>query len=144
MKEIFINLYDHGCTNLIMVVNAKKGTARDKLKYIGDAILRVPTQFVMKKNILGKHNRGLNDQILHNVSLKTNHKLVGVSHALSKIQSIMNQLVMTMGAAVTQPAPDDVSKKPSVASVVGSSDPKAPQFGVKIRLQNKGQVVEEI
>ena len=52
-----------------------------------------------------------------------------MSHALSKIPFIMNQLVMTMGGAATHPEPGDISKKPSVASVVGSSDSNTSQLG---------------
>ena len=144
VKVAFRNLYDRGCTKLIMVINAKKGAARDELKYIGDTILRVPTQFVMKNNILGKGNSGPNDQVLHNICLKINHKLGGVNHALAKRPPIMSRPVMVMGADVTHPAPGDVSKKPSIAAVVGSADPNVSQFNVEIRLQDKGRVVEQI
>ena len=143
-KVVFINLYYHGCTKLIMVINAKISTARDELKYIGYTILRVPTQFFMKNNILGKDSRDQNNQVLHNICLKINHKHGGVNNALSKIPSIMNQLVMVMGVDVTNPAPGNVSKKPFIAAAVASADPNVSQFNVEVRLQNKGRVVEEI
>ena len=144
VKAAFKNLYDRGCTKLIMVMVAKKVTARDELKYIGDTKLKVPTQFVMKNKILGKDNRGPDDQVLHNICLKINHKLGGVNHALAKRPPIMDRPVMVMGADVTHPAPGDVSKKPSIAAVVGSADPNVSQFNVEIRLQDKGRVVEQI
>ena len=149
VKETFKKLHEHiknerGHVQLIMVMNTKKGTVRDELKYIGDTILRVPTQFVMKLNIVGKDNRGPSDQIIHNLCLKINHKLGGVTHALSKRPPIMNRPVMVMGADVTHPAAVDISKKPSIAAAVGSTDPNVSQFNVEIRLQYKGEVVEEI
>ena len=144
VKAAFRNLYDRGCTKLIMVINAKKSTVRDELKYIGDTELKVPTQFVMKNNILGKDNRGPDDQVLHNICLKINHKLGGVNHALAKRPPVMDRPVMVLGADVTHPAPGDLSRKPSIAAVVGSVDPNVSQFNVEIRLQDKGRVVEQI
>ena len=144
VKAAFRNLYDCGCTKLIMVINAKKSTVRDELKYIGDTELKVPTQFVMKNNILGKDNRGPDDQVLHNICLKINHKLGGVNHALAKRPPVMDRPVMVLGADVTHPAPGDLSRKPSIAAVVGSVDPNVSQFNVEIRLQDKGRVVEQI
>ena len=147
VKANFEKLYDSGCVQLIMVINAKKGPVRDELKYLGDTKLRVPTQFVMKKvcyKILGKDSKGPNAQALHNLCLKINHKLGGVNHALSTRPPIMNRPVMFMGADVTHPAPGDVSKKPSIAAVVGSTDFDISQFNVEIRLQYKGKDNEEI
>ena len=51
---------------------------------------------------------------------------------------------MVVGADVTHPAPGDVSRKPSIAAVVGSRDANVSQFNVEIRLQDKGRVVEQI
>ena len=154
VKAIFENLFHDGCVQLIMVITAKKGPVRDELKYLGDTVLRVPTQFVLKTNILEKDNRGRRAQVLHNLCLKINHKLGGVNHALLKKPFIMNKSVMVMGADVTHPAPSDISKKPSIAAVVGSTDSDVSQFNAEIRLQErvvgknegkfKGRVVEEI
>ena len=154
VKAIFENLFDDGCVQLIMVIIAKKGPARDELKYLGDTILKVPTQFVLKANILGKDSKGPDAQVLHNLCLKINHKLGGVNHALLTKPPIMNKPVMVMGADVTHPAPSDIAKKPSIAAVVGSADSDVSQFNAEIRLQervvgktegkSKGRVVEEI
>ena len=49
-----------------------------------------------------------------------------------------------MGADVTHTAPGDVSKKSSIAAVVGSTDFDISQFNVEIRLQYKRKDNEEI
>ena len=159
VKQAFKNLHDHikkinGSTQLIMVITARKGPPRGELKYLGDTKFKIPTQFVMKNNIFGKDNKGPSDQVLHNICLKINHKLGGVNHALWKRPPIMNRPVMVMGADVTHPAPRDDCKRPSIAAVVGSTDPNVSQFNVEIRLQervtkdiegkSKVRVVEEI
>ena len=56
----------------------------------------------------------------------------------------MNRQVMVVSADVTNPAPGDVPKKPSIAAAVGSTYSKVSQFKVEIRLQDKGRVVEQI
>ena len=159
VKQAFRNLHDdikkiNGSTQLIMVITARKGPPRGELKYLGDTIFKIPTQFVMKNNVFGKGNKGPTDQVLHNICLKINHKLGGVNHALWERPPIMNRPVMVMGADVTHPAPRDDCKRPSIAAVVGSTDPNVSQFNVEIRLQervakdtegkSKVRVVEEI
>ena len=156
VKETFIKLHDHikknyGPTQLIMVITAQKGPPRGELKYHGDVILKIPTQFVLKDNVFWKDNSG---QILHDLCLKINHKLGGVNHALYKRPPIMNQPVMVIGADVTHPAPGSDSERPSIAAVVGSTDPNVSQFNVEVRLQkrvdaeseskSKGKVIENI
>ena len=42
-----------------------------------------------------------------------------------------------MGADVTHPAPDDVSKKPTIAAVVASTDLHFSQYNGQIRLQGR-------
>ena len=159
VKQAFTKLHDHikkinGSTQLIMVITARKGPPRGELKYYGDTVFKVPTQFVMKNNVFGKENKGPSDQVFHNICLKINHKLGGVNHALWKRPTIMNRPVMVMGADVTHPAPRDDCRRPSIAAVVGSTDPNVSQFNVEIRLQelvtkdtegkSKVRVVEEI
>ena len=156
VKETFIKLHDHisknyGPAQLIMVMTAQKGPLRGELKYLGDVTLKIPNQFVLKDTVFRKDNR---DQILHNLCLKINHKLGGVNHALCKRPPIMNRPVMVVGADVTHPAPDDDSERPSIAAVVGSTDPNVSQFNVEVRLQkrvdaesenkSKGRVIENI
>ena len=134
VKENFVvRLYEEG-----------KSPQRDELKYLSDAILKIPTQFVMKNTVFAVDNRRRRDQVLHNLCLKINRKLGGVNHALWKRSPIMNQPVMVVCADVTHTAPDDVSKKPSIAAVVGSTDANVSQFNVEIRLQDKGRVAEQI
>ena len=132
----------NGSKLLILVINPKRSTIKDELKYLGDAILRVPTQFVLKTNVTGRHNNGPSYEVLHSICLKINHKLGGVNHALSKGSLLMNGAVMVMGADVTHAPSGDNSKKPSIAAVVGSVDHDFYQFNAEIRLQ--GRAVEEI
>ena len=165
VKETFTKLYndlrrrrkkenqeekkENGCQLLIMVINPSRSSIKDELKYLGDTIHMVPTQFVLKPNVTGKDY-----QVLHNICLKINHKLGGVNYALSKNPPIMNRNGLVMGADVTHPPPRDGSQRPSIAAVVGSTDPDVSQFNVEIRLQErvakevegklKGRVVEEI
>ena len=156
VKETFIKLHDdinknYGPAQLIMVMTAQKGSLRGNLKYLGDVLRKIPTQFVLKDNVFPKDN---SKQILHNLCLKINHKLGGMNHALCKIPPIMNQPVMVVGADVTHPKPGDDSERPSIAAVVGSTDPNVSQFNVEVRLQtrvatesegkNKGEVIESI
>ena len=157
VKQTFQKLHDdvkkiHGSTQLIMVITSKKGPLRGELKYLGDTVFRIPTQFVMENNVVGKGN-GPSNQVLHNICLKINHKLGGVNHALLERPPIMNRPVMVMGADVTHPTPGDECKRPSIAAVVGSTDPNISQFNVEIRLQERDakdtegkfkRVVEEI
>ena len=123
VKETFIKLHDHvkknyGSAQLIMVMTAEKGLPRGELN--GDVILKIPTQFVLKDNVFWKDNSG---QILHNLCLEINHKLGTVNHALYKRPPIMNQSAMVDGADATHPALGDDSERPSIAVVVGSTDP---------------------
>ena len=149
VRQTFLKMHDHikrknGSAQLIMVITDKKGPWRGELKYLGDTMLKVPTQFVMKPNIYGKDNRGPDDKVLHNLCLKLNHKLGGINHALWKRPPIMNRPVMVMGATVTHPAPSDDSNRPSIAVVVGSVDPNVSQFVVEVRLQHEKRSVEQI
>ena len=43
VKTDFKILYDCGCVQLKMVIDAKKGPVRGELKFLRDTILRVPT-----------------------------------------------------------------------------------------------------
>ena len=128
---------ENGSKLLILVINPKQSTIKDQLKYLGDTILKIPTQFVLKTNVTGRDNNGPSYQVLHNLCLKMNHKLGGVNHALSKGPPLMNEAVMVMGADVTHPASGDNAKKPSIAAVVGSADLDFCQFNVEIRLQRR-------
>ena len=136
-KEDKIGKKENGCKLIILVINPSKDPIKNELKYLGDLELRVPTQFILKSTVTGRDNKGPNDQVLHDICLKINHKLGGVNHALSKQPFILDEAVMVMGADVTHPAPDDVSKKPSIAAVVGSTDLHYSQYNGEIRLQGR-------
>ena len=120
------------CKPLIMVINPSRSSIKDELKYLGDTTHIVSTQFILKTNATRKDY-----QVLHNICLKINHKLGGVNYALSKKPPTMNRNVLVMGADVTHPPPHDSSQRPSIAAVVGSTDPDVSQFNVEIRLQER-------
>ena len=151
-KEDKIGKKENGCKLIILVINPSKDPIKNELKYLGDLELKVPTQFILKSTVTGRDNKGPNDQVLHDICLKINHKLGGVNHALSKRPQILDEVVMLMGADVTHPAPGDVSQKPSIAAVVGSTDLNFSQYNGECRLQGrveensngKWRVVEEI
>ena len=67
-----------------MAMTAKKDPPRGELKYLGDAILKIPTQWVMKDTAFAVDNRRRRDQVLYKLCLKINHKLGGVNHAYGK------------------------------------------------------------
>ena len=96
----------------------------------------------MKHNVFGRDTKGPSYEVLHNLCLKINHKLGGITHAFWKRPPIMNRPVMVMIADVTHPPPGGYSVVPSIAAVVGSTDPDVSQFNVEIRLQER--VTEEI
>ena len=114
---------------LIMLICPEKGPFRNRIKYLGDAVYKMPTQFVMRQNVLGR-DRIPNVQTIHNICLKINSKIGGINQALddSVRPEIMKVPVMFMGADVTHPSPSDMSKKPSIAAVVGSCDRNASKY----------------
>lgn len=59
---------------MVMVFSEAKGPIYAHIKFLGDVIYGIPTQFVMKKNVLGKQ-RGPDPQTIHNICLKINSKL---------------------------------------------------------------------
>ena len=75
---------------------------------------------------------------MHNILLKINSKLGGTNqmlHSSITPKVLLDQEVMIMGADVTHPASDFKGRKPSIAAVVGSMDPKASQYKCEIRFQ---------
>ena len=52
----------------------------------------------------------------------------GINQTLHNRPAIFKVPVMIMGADVTHPSPSDMSKKPSIAAVVGSCDPQASKW----------------
>ncbi len=123
---------------LVMVFSAGKDPMYSILKHVGDIDLKVPTQFVLKKNVFGK--RGSPDpdaQTLHNICLKINSKLGGKNHDLSNTSrpEILKKPVMLIGADVTHPSPEAMGQKPSIAAMVASCDPLGLIYNCEVRLQ---------
>jgi len=130
---------------IIVLTRGKNATVYNGLKYEGDIVQKISTQFVQQKNI-GTKKLAAKPATLHNILLKINSKLGGTNQMLhtSNTPSILQRPVIIMGADVTHPASDFKSSKPSIAAVVGSMDSKASQYLCEIRLQNTGQVEEII
>jgi len=130
---------------IIVLTRGKNATVYNGLKYEGDIVQKISTQFVQQKNI-GTKKLAAKPATLHNILLKINSKLGGTNQMLhtANTPNILEKPVIIMGADVTHPASDFKSSKPSIAAVVGSMDAKASQYLCEIRLQNTGQVEEMI
>jgi len=132
-----------GPPQLILLITPKKGNVYPCIKYIGDAILNVPTQFVLKKNATGPSREGPKPQTIHNICLKVNAKTGGTNHGLFVRPPVMMKPIMILGADVTHSAPSEF-KKPSIAAMVGSCNPEASQYFSEVRVQQQGKVMENI
>jgi len=130
---------------IIVFTRGKNAAVYNGLKYEGDIVQRISTQFVQQKNI-GTKKLTAKPATLHNILLKINSKLGGTNQMLhtSNIPSILQRPVIIMGADVTHPSSDFKHTKPSIAAIVGSMDAKASQYLCEIRLQKMGQVEEMI
>ena len=121
---------------ILVFTRGKNATVYNGLKYEGDIVQKISTQFVQQKNI-GSKKFSAKPATLHNILLKINSKLGGTNQMLhtSNTPSILQRPVIIMGADVTHPASDFKNTKPSIAAIVGSMDAKASQFLCEIRLQ---------
>nr|XP_040574527.1 LOW QUALITY PROTEIN: protein argonaute-2-like [Lepeophtheirus salmonis] len=122
---------------LIMIFMDNRGPMYAALKELGDVELYIPTQFILKKNVMPHFKTGvLSPQTIHNICLKLNSKLGGTNQILPKSvrPQIMCRPVMMVGADVTHPSPDQ-RNKPSIAAVVASYDPNASLYNVQVRVQ---------
>ena len=75
-------------------------------------------------------------QVLHNLLLKMNSKLLGTNQVLEPTSrpEILESPILLLGADVTHSSADTpADKKISIAAIVGSMDPnvKADKFGVE-------------
>jgi len=133
----------NGKPQLVLVIAPFKGNIYPCIKYIGDAVMNVPTQFVLKKNVLGKPRQGPSGQTIHNLCLKLNAKTGGTNHGLFVRPPVMKKPIIILGADVTHSAPSEF-KKPSIAAMVGSCNPEASEYFCEVRVQKQGKVMEEI
>ena len=90
-KKLYERL-DPKNVQLIMIFTDAKGPIYSHLKHLGDVVYGKPTQFVMKKNVVGRPGQGPSPQVLHNICLKLNSKLCGVNQALwnASVPRVMN------------------------------------------------------
>ena len=58
--------------------------------------------------------------------------------------ALLKRSVMVMGADVSHPAPESRGSKPSIATIVGSVEPKAANYQVEVRVQDGAQNEEVI
>ena len=74
----------------MVIVRIKDADAYSKVKLLGDTELKIPTQFVIQKNICGKPSKGRGGQntqkcdqsTVRNIVLKLNSKLGGTNQML--------------------------------------------------------------
>ena len=129
---------------VLVVLPFKGGGAYNEIKRLGDIEFRVPTQCVVKQ-VLFRQGR-VNYQVVGNLCLKINSKLSGVNHQLadSSRPEALKEPIMILGADVTHAAAQFKGIKPSIAAVVGSTNPSATQYEVEIRVQDTEQNEEMI
>ena len=137
------NIYQKKAQIIMIIAPAKAGNVYPCIKFIGDSTLGVPTQFVLKKNVLGKPKQGPSPSTIHNLCLKINAKTGGTNHGLYVRPDIMKEPTMILGADVTHSAPSHI-KKPSIAAMVGSCNPEASDYLCEVRVQRQGKVEEQI
>jgi len=130
-----------GPPQLIMAICPGKGIHYDGIKLLGDCEYRMPTQFVLSKNVEKK-----SPQTAHNIVIKINSKLGGVNQMLAtqSLPKCLKKPAMVVGADVTHPDPGSQGQKPSIAAVCASVDPDVGLFNTEVRLQDADQSVEEI
>ena len=72
----------------MVLVDLKDSQVYAKVKLLGDTELKIPTQFLLKKNISKKQQNGsfLPDRsTVHNIVIKLNSKLGGTNQTLDKL-----------------------------------------------------------
>jgi len=123
---------------VIIVFPFKAGVLYDKTKHISEMKLNITTQCCLRQSLFKRGE--LSKQVVANICLKINSKLGGVNHVLSRAcrPPVLKTPVMIMGADVSHPAPESRGIKPSIASIVGSMDPKAVNYEVQVRIQDMG------
>ena len=150
-EKVFEDLCDKQPSIIVVIQWDKSSDARTRLKRIGDTVKKVPTSFVLKKNVSFR-NGPPSPATIHNIVLKLNSKLGGQNQVLAPpskkyLAPVFTEPVMFVGADVTHPAPDQMGLKPSIAAVVSSFDPAVSLYNVQIRVQyekDNKNVVEQI
>ncbi|ORZ40713.1 Piwi domain-domain-containing protein [Catenaria anguillulae PL171] len=115
---------------LFIVVLPRRETALyAEVKRIGETVLGVPTQCLVKNKI-----ERANPQYWANVALKVNTKVKGPSFNFHLKQSkFLTEPTMLIGADVTHPAPG--TNQASIAAMVGSLDPNCLRYQTVVKMQ---------
>lgn len=101
-KNIEDDKQQHGKAQLVLVIApAKRGNVYPCIKFIGDAVLGVPTQFILKTNVTGKPSpkkpQGPSPGTIHNLCLKINAKTGGTNHGLYERPQVLDKPTMILG-----------------------------------------------
>jgi len=109
-----------------------------EIKRVSDTVIGIPTQCVQVK-----HTRMPKKQYCANVCLKMNVKVGGANSFITPTEMpfLSEAPTILMGADVTHPPPGD-TRRPSIASLVGSMDAQGARYASTIRVQ--GSRVENI
>ena len=75
-QELHCIITKSGPPQLIMAICPEKGNHYDGIKRLGDCEYRMPTQFVLSKNVT---KEPISPQTVHNIVIKINSKLGGVN-----------------------------------------------------------------
>jgi eukaryotic translation initiation factor 2C len=106
----------------------------NKVKYAGDVLYGLNTVCSVDSKVAKDKGR---DQYLANIALKVNSKLFGVNQSMdpSKLGIIAEGKTMVVGIDVTHPSPGSLSRAPSVAAIVASTDKTLSQFPCELSIQ---------
>jgi hypothetical protein len=117
---------------MIVCILPDTGVARyAEIKRVGETVIGIPTQCIVAKHV-GRPNV----QYCANVCLKMNAKLGGINVVLAQNQLpfIAEKPTIIIGADVSHPAPGD-TRRPSIATLVGSLDANVSRFCSVVRFQ---------
>jgi eukaryotic translation initiation factor 2C len=107
--------------DLVVVIKERQGPDYAEIKRVSDAMLGVPSQCLLAKNVARA-----NGQYLGNVALKINLKLRGINFALARpLRVLSRSTTIVFGADVEYARSRHV---PAIAAVVASMDASAASF----------------
>ncbi len=139
---------------LIIVILPGRTPVYAEVKRVGDTVLGIATQCIQSKNVnqFDPHHRSQQKktqnhiQTLSNLCLKINVKLGGINNILlpNLRPKVFNEPVIFFGAMITHPPAGD-SKKPTIASLVGSQDAHPSRYAATVRVQlQRSEVIQDL
>merc|ERR1719414_1618183 len=132
--------------DLVVIMFPRRDEKYSYFKKAGETKLGIMTQCVLSRQVVGKFQKGPDDQTLGNLLQKINTKTGGTNHGIRPQDKpnvgdvpLFNKPIIIFGADVTHTTGD--LTQPSVAAVVASQDSKPFRYGVEIRVQPSRQEI---